>query len=76
MSRDARSPQEHDLPRGIGQPAHRALAAAGVECLAQVAERTEADLRRLHGVGPRAIGVLSAALAARGMSFATTGGDR
>jgi hypothetical protein len=71
MSRETRSSQESDLPRAIGQPARRALAAAGIASLAEVAEHTEAELLRLHGVGPRAVSVLRAALAARGSSFAT-----
>ncbi|MEW2353563.1 hypothetical protein [Spirillospora sp. NPDC029432] len=58
-----------DLPRAIGRPATRALAAAGITTLAQVAELTEAELRAMHGVGPKAVGVLGEALAAGGRSF-------
>lgn len=55
-----------DLPRAIGSPATRALVGAGIMTLAQVAERSEAELKALHGVGPRAIRVLKEALSASG----------
>ena len=59
---------DDDLPP-IGAPATRALAAAGLTRLSQVAEHSEAELAALHGVGPRAIGLLREALAQRGLSF-------
>lgn len=55
-----------DLPREIGNPATRALVGAGITTLAQVAERTEAELSALHGVGPRAIRILKETLGAMG----------
>ena len=61
---------EDDLPPGLGKPALRALGAAGYTRLGQLAAVTEADLRRLHGVGPKAIGLIRDALSARGLSFA------
>lgn len=63
-------PLESDLPREAGQPARRALAAAGYVRLEQLTQAAEADLLRLHGVGPKALAVLRAALAARGLAFA------
>jgi len=59
---------DDDLP-AIGAPARRALHAAGITRLTHVADRTEGDLAALHGVGPRAIGLLRQALEARGLSF-------
>jgi predicted flap endonuclease-1-like 5' DNA nuclease len=47
-----------DLPKGIGRPATRALAGAGITTLAQVAALTDAELLAMHGVGPRAVHVL------------------
>lgn len=61
---------ESSLPKGIGKPALRALASAGVSRLDQVARFTEAQLMALHGVGPKAIGVIKAALEAEGKSLA------
>lgn len=57
------------LPR-IGAPATRALRAAGITTLEQVAAQTEAELAALHGVGPIAIDRLRDALADRGLAFA------
>ena len=59
------------LPAGLAKPAQRALAAAGYTSLEQLAQVTEADLGRMHGMGPKAIGQLREALAAAGLSFAT-----
>jgi predicted flap endonuclease-1-like 5' DNA nuclease len=58
-----------DLPAAIGKPALRALHSAGIQTLAQVARRSEAELASLHGVGPKALGILKSALAQRGASF-------
>lgn len=60
--------QVGDLPR-IGRPATAALLNIGVDTLDQVAALTEAELTALHGVGPRAVGILRAALVAQGRDF-------
>jgi hypothetical protein len=57
------------LPADLSQPALRALTGAGIHRLADVAPWTERDLAALHGVGPKAIRSLRAALAERGLSF-------
>ena len=57
------------VPR-IGAPATRALRAAGITSLEQVAELTEAELAALHGVGPIAIDRLCAALEEHGLDLA------
>jgi predicted flap endonuclease-1-like 5' DNA nuclease len=62
------TPPRGDLP-AIGRPATNALAAAGITTLAQVAELSEAELRALHGVGPKAVTILQEALAADGLAF-------
>ncbi len=66
---------ESDLPREIGNPARRALAGAGYTRLEQFTTLREADLLRLHGVGPKALDVIRRALVARGQSFANGSGD-
>lgn len=48
-----------DLPKALGAPATRALAGAGITSLAAAAEHSEPELLALHGVGPRAIRVLT-----------------
>jgi hypothetical protein len=59
-----------DFPREIGKPAWRALVGAGYLQLDQLTEVREADLLKLHGMGPKALGILRRTLEARGLSFA------
>lgn len=58
---------ESDLPRSIGQPATRALASIGITRLEQLASVTEADLKKLHGMGAKGIRILKETLQARGL---------
>lgn len=58
-----------DLPPGLAQPALRALAAAGIMRLEQLASFREAEIKALHGIGPNALRLLRAALAERGLAF-------
>lgn len=58
-----------DLPKAIGRPATQALVSAGITSLDQVSELTEAELKSLHGVGPRAVRILAEALHASGREF-------
>ncbi len=53
----------------IGSPATRALEAAGYTHLKQLTKVTEAELAQLHGMGPKALGILREALKAEGLSF-------
>lgn len=61
---------ENHFPAGIGQPAMRALVGAGYTDLNQLTTVSEAELKKLHGVGPKALRILGEALAAKGLSFA------
>lgn len=56
------------LPK-IGKPATRALEAAGYTNLKQLTRFTETELAQLHGMGPKALGILREALKAEGLSF-------
>ncbi len=67
---------EEDLPQGLAQPARRALLQAGCTRLEQVARLSEAEVRRLHGIGPKSIRQLQEALAARDLAFANTGKEK
>ncbi len=60
------------LPEGIGKPAARALADAGLTSLEQVAGKTEAELLALKGIGPKAVEALAEALAGAGLSLKQT----
>ncbi len=62
--------QESDLPVGLSQPARRALVGAGYLHLEQLAGASEAEIKRLHGIGPKALDQLRRALAGRGLAFA------
>ena len=53
----------------IGAPATRALEAAGYTDLKQLTKVTEAEIAQLHGMGPKALGILREALKANGLSF-------
>ncbi len=61
---------DDDLPASIGRPALGALRAAGIDRLSEVARRREEELLALHGVGPKAVRLLRAELAGRGLRFA------
>src|SRR5450755_2233650 len=63
------TPSGTGLPGTIGAPATRALTAAGYTELRQLANVPAAELRKLHGVGPKALRLLQAALAEQGMSL-------
>jgi hypothetical protein len=58
---------DDDLPRTLGQPARRALAAAGIRNLMHLTGFQEGGIRRLHGIGPQALTQLTQALAERGL---------
>jgi hypothetical protein len=57
-----------DLPH-LAAPARRALANAGVARLEDLTRFTEADVAALHGMGPKAITALKAAMAAARLRF-------
>lgn len=58
-----------EFPPSIGRPANAALVAAGITTLDQLAGMTRRDLLALHGVGPKAVRLLVAELAASGRSL-------
>lgn len=59
---------EEAVPR-LASPARRALAGAGYTRLTELAQVSEAEILQLHGMGPKALGQLREALAARGLAF-------
>lgn len=60
------SPEE--LPK-VGAPATRALTGAGYTTLGALAGVPRRDLERLHGVGPKAVTIIQAALEEHGLSL-------
>jgi DNA integrity scanning protein DisA with diadenylate cyclase activity len=63
------TPPDTGLPGNIGAPATRALIAAGYTELRQLANVPAAELKKLHGVGPKAVRLLQEALEQQGMSL-------
>ncbi|GAA1910013.1 hypothetical protein GCM10009688_13460 [Arthrobacter gandavensis] len=59
----------NELPR-IGAPATRGLGTAGFTTLRQLAGVPRGDLAQLHGVGPKALDIIEAALNEHGLSLA------
>jgi DNA-directed RNA polymerase alpha subunit len=53
----------------IGAPAYRALTAQGVAWLEDLPRWSEAELLKLHGVGPKAVRILKETLASRGLAL-------
>ena len=70
MTESERTIVPHTLPSGLGKPATRALAASGYTHLEELTHVTEANLLKLHGVGPKVIVLLRNALDAQGLAFA------
>ena len=58
------------FPKGVAQPAVRALASVGVIRFEQAAKFNERELAALHGMGPKALAAIKAALAEQGKSLA------
>lgn len=57
-----------DFPK-ISKPALKALNAAGYFRLEQLSQVREAELAKLHGMGPKALGILREALKELGLDF-------
>lgn len=62
-------PNRAAFPPGMSGPSLRALGVAGVRAMDDLTEWTEAELARLHGMGPKGIALLRDALAASGRGF-------
>ena len=60
-----------EFPASIGKVAPRGLADAGYTRLKQLTKVTEAELLKIHGVGPKAVRILREVLKEKGMSFET-----
>ena len=55
--------------KGMGEPARRALASVGYTYVEDLIKTTEKDLKKLHGMGPKALRILREVLQSRGMDF-------
>jgi hypothetical protein len=70
MNVEQPDPLQSDFPAKLSQPARRALLGAGYTRLEQLAGTTEARLKQLHGMGPKAVDQLRSEMALRGLQFA------
>jgi hypothetical protein len=61
--------QPPEFPKGIGAPATRALVGAGYSKLSELAGVSAAELKKLHGMGPKALAILQEALEKAGQSL-------
>lgn len=57
------------LPSGIGNPATRALGTLKITKLKELKKYTEKEIADLHGMGPKALGILRKALSEAKMGF-------
>lgn len=64
------SPVPTEYPQRLGRTARRELAIHGYTRYDQLTGVTAAELLKIHGVGPKAIRILSEELAAQGLAFA------
>lgn len=62
--------QDTEFPHSMGNVSRRELALNGYTRFDQLTSVTPAELLKIHGVGPKAIRILEAELAARGLAFA------
>jgi hypothetical protein len=58
-------PNAAAFPAGMPGPALRALANGGITSMAQIVGLADAELAAMHGMGPKAIGILRDAVPAR-----------
>ena len=65
----ATTSRDADFLEALSAPARRALANAGYTRIEQFTELSEAEVRRLHGMGPKGVELIRRALAAKGLSF-------
>jgi DNA-directed RNA polymerase alpha subunit len=54
---------------GLGAPARRALENAGIKTLNQLSKMSEAEILKLHGMGPASLPGLRSALKEKKLSF-------
>lgn len=70
-ARESTHPNQAAFPKGVSGPALRALDGAGVRSLRDLTRWTEAELGRLHGMGPKALDLLKAAMDDEKLTFRT-----
>jgi hypothetical protein len=70
----AKEPRQADIvwqSIRLAAPARRALVGAGISSFDDLSAWTQADVAKLHGMGPNAMGTLTRAMSEAGCSFAS-----
>jgi DNA-directed RNA polymerase alpha subunit len=70
MTTKPTSNMNSNLPEGLAQPALRALAGKNITRLEDLTRFSEAEIKKLHGIGPTSLKKLKAALDEKGLSYA------
>jgi len=70
MSMKEKDKTNIDFLSTLGAPAKRALENNGIVTVALLSKFTEADILKLHGIGPSSLPILRKALADNGLNFA------
>ena len=68
-SKKLNSASSAPFPKGVSQPAIRALASSGYTHIDQLAGVSEKHLATLHGMGPKTVRIIGEALRAQGKAF-------
>jgi hypothetical protein len=63
------APTSPAFPKGVSQPALRALASRQLTSLDSLTSVTEQELLAMHGMGPKAVRILRDAMQLRGLTF-------
>ncbi len=58
-----------DLHTDLKRPAREALNKAGIYGLEQLSQMTQADVKKIHGIGPNELSILGRAMAEKGLFF-------
>lgn len=66
---EATHPNARAFPEGLSGPALRALHNAGIRTLRALTRTSEAELLEMHGMGPKGVRMLKAALDSEGLGF-------
>jgi hypothetical protein len=64
-----RKKAQGDFPEKIGAPALRALQNQKIKTLAELSQYSEEEILDLHGMGPKGVKLLKAAMRKEGLSF-------
>ncbi|PKN87490.1 MAG: DNA-binding protein [Chloroflexi bacterium HGW-Chloroflexi-8] len=66
---DIKKDKEESWPKGLSNPARRALSGEGITELHQLQNYKLSEIKKLHGLGPKGIRILSEALEKINLTF-------